>query len=290
MMLSNTTVIWRGLTFNGRRGGGFTLSSLEGWEELPPARRDADPRPQGHGRFDAEVFSDERTVTITGSCFSAAERDARLDALGHVMGFRTGGAEPLIVTHAGLTLTAYAKLTRYKPTIGDGWAAGHFPFAVEWVCSDPLRYAAPVTLTTGYPAPAGGLEYDLYTDGAGVDLGFLEYGAPSPTGRLLLVNPGTADVSPVFKITGPVVGGFELIRTGKGDRLRYVGDIPAGSTVTLDSADATVLMDALYDRAGNLTIRDWWAIGAESSVEVTFVPTGSFSAASLAVTFSPGWW
>ena len=292
MTLSASSVTWRGLTFVGSRGDGSRpwFDTLDGWEELPDIRRESTPRFGNHGSFDSAVWSDERVVVLAGACRSTTERDAQLMSLSGVMTLGSANPEDLTVTHAGRTLTVSARLTRFKAPPGRDWATGRFTWAAEWVCSDPLRYASPVTLTTGYPAPAGGLEYDLYTDGAGVDLGFLEYGASSPTGRLVLVNPGTANVSPVFKITGPVVGGFELIRTGTGDRLRYVGDIPAGSTVTLDSSDATVLMDGIYDRAGNLTIRDWWAIGAESSVEVTFVPTGSFSAASLAVTFSPGWW
>ena len=289
-----TTITVGGVTFNNTgapdaSGVTWTFSGTKGWFDGAPAKGGTTDRTQQHGVLAERTWRDARLITVEGHVNAPARRLAS-DAQRVLASLLAEG------TFGDFTVNDPDQGVLTSSVRGEGvpqidWDSGlDIDFLLTFMAPDPLRYAAPVTLTTGYPAPAGGLEYDLYTDGAGVDLGFLEYGAPSPTGRLVLVNPGTADVSPVFKVTGPVVGGFELIRTGTGDRLRYVGDIPAGSTVTLDSADATVLMDALYDRAGNLTIRDWWAIGAESSVEVTFVPTGPLTAASLAVTFAPGYW
>ena len=294
MNLSSTTVTWRGLTFYGRRGlGPFTFSELDGWEELPPARHDgSDVRPQAHGRFDAPVWADERTVTLTGFCSSATQRDAVLAQLGDVMTWPSGRglAEDLVITQAGRTLTGNARLTRYKATLGRGWAVGYFPYAVQWVCSDPMRYGAPVPVTTGFPQLVGGLEYDLYTDGT-LDTGFLEYGAASTTGRIVVANPGNADAWAQYEILGPVpVEGFDILRVGTGDRLRFAGGVSAGSRLVIDSATGVVVIDGYADRSGLLTVRDWFPVPAKGSVEIAFVPLGAYSTAQLTATVSPGFW
>lgn len=292
MTLSGTTVTWRGLTFVGSRGDGSQpwIDTLEGWEDLPDARQDSDPRPQQHGRFDAEVFSDERVVMLTGACFSPADRDARLVELGAVMGFRTGPPEPLTIDHAGRVLTGFARLRRYKPTIGNGWAAGHFPFAVEWVCSDPLRYGAPITAVAGFPVAGGGLAYPLYTNRV-VRTGGLWFGARSTSGRILLTNSGDADAWVSYTIDGPLaVEGCEIAVVGTGLLHRFQGAIPAGSTVLVEGATGTVLMDGYSDRSGQMTRMDPLVVPAHGSLELALIPLGSTSAAVLSASFMPGWW
>ena len=294
MNLSSTTVTWRGLTFYGGGGlGAFVVSELDGWEELPPARPDGSAvRPQAHGRFDVPVWADERTVTLTGFCASDSARDSVLAMLGDAMTWPSGrgSTEELKVDHAGRVLTGFARLTRYKATIGTGWGVGYFPFVVQWVCPDPMRYGAPVSTVTGFPVLAGGLEYDLFTDGT-LDTGFLEFGAASATGRMVVANPGNADVWPQYEILGPVpVEGFEILRVGTGDRLRFVGGVSAGSRLVLDSATGEVVIDGYADRSGLLTVRDWFPVPAKGSVEIAFVPLGAFSTAQLTATVSPGFW
>lgn len=290
MDLSNSTVTWRGITFSGVQGTPFGLGTLDGWDELPPDRRESTPRPQAHGTFDEPVWSDERTVMLTGGCNSPAERDALHAQLGAAMTFSGRGSAELVIDHAGRTLTAFAQLVRFKAPMGENWARGYFTYAAQWVCSDPLRYGAPVSVSTGFPVLAGGLEYDLYTDGT-TDTGFLEYGAASATGRLLVANPGNEDAWPQFEMTGPVpVEGVEIVRVGTGERLRFEGGVSTGSVLVLDSASGAVVIDGYADRSGLLTIRDWTSVPAGGSAEFEFVPLGSFSAAMLVATVSPGWW
>ena len=163
-------------------------------------------------------------------------------------------------------------------------------FQLSFYAPDPMRYGAPVSIATGFPVLAGGLEYDLYTDGT-TDTGVLEYGAASATGRMVVVNAGNADVWPQFEILGPVPGeGFEILRVGTGDRLHYVGDVSAGSRLVIDSASGVVAIDGYADRSGLLTVRDWFPVPAKGSVEIAFVPLGSFSTATLTATVSPGFW
>ena len=294
MTLSGSSVTWRGLTFVGSRGDGSRpwFDTLDGWEELPPARRDGQARQSGHGTFDSAVWSDERVVILAGACMSATERDAQLMAISGAMTFESGPTEPLTVTHAGRTLTGNARLTRFKAPPGKDWASGRFTWAAEWVCADPLRYASPVTVSTGFPVQSGGLEFDLYTDST-TDTGFLEYGVAGATGRILPTNTGNAAAWPVYEITGPIPDeGFEIRAVGSGGVIRFEGSIPSGSTLLIDSAQGaeTALMDGVSDRSGQVTQLDPMPIPSNGSLELAFINLGAISAAQLTASFSPGSW
>jgi hypothetical protein len=289
--LSGTNLTWRGLTIGGTRLSRHWMSSLEGWEDLPGTRHDSMARPSGHGAFGAPVWSDERVVVVTGGCSTPAERDDLLRELQSVMTL-TGSALPedLTIEHAGRTLTAGATLTRFRPSMAY-WSSGHFGWAAEWVCSDPLRYGDPLALSTGFAVAQGGLEYDLYTDGAGTDLGWLDYGEASATGRVALYNPGTADVPVTIQVDGPIPGeGFDVIQVGAGRRLTFTGPVAVGSSLVLDGATGAVVIDGTADRAGQLTWRDWPIVPAGGSIELLFSPRGSRSEAVMTAVMRPGWW
>lgn len=297
--LSGTTLTWRGLTVYGTRASRHWLSTLDGWEDLPPTRRDSQPR-TGHGTFGGTPLSDERTVTVTGACSTPAERDTLLHELQAVMWLSgTTDTEPLTIDHAGRVLTADAQLTRFKPGMGT-WSSGQFSWAVEWVCPDPLRYAAPVSVWTLFPTPRGGLEYDLYTDGAGADLGWLDYGLASDTGRLVVTNTGTAPAPVLFQVEGEVAPqGFDIAQLASDRRLRFVGPNSATSVLVLDGATGNVLVDGTADRGGQLTHRDWPVVPAAtrvagvlvpSSLELAFINLGATSSARLTAVVRPGSW
>jgi len=289
MDLTQSSITWRDVTLYGTKGPGrLTFATLEGWEDLPDPRQESTDRPQAHGRFDAPVFSDERRVVASGRCDTPEQRDAVLVQLQASFNFHAPNPLPLAITHAGRTLTADARLRRFKPT-SPAWGAGFWGWAAEWGCPDPLRYGAPVPVVTGFPVLAGGLEYDLFTDGT-TDTGFLEFGAASATGRLLVVNPGNEDVWPQFEITGPLDTGIEVVKVGTGERLRFEGGVSTGSVLVLDSATGAVVIDGYADRSGLLTIRDWSPVPPGGSAEFEFVPLGTYSTAQLTATVSPGFW
>jgi len=290
--LSCTTVQWRGLTLASDQSSPFGIRSLMGWDELPDARMDAPVRPQAHGRFDTAVWADERVVTLAGQIVSQ-DRDALLRELASVMTWASGpsAAEDLVVTRAGRELTGFARLTAFKTPTTLNWSVGEVPFVIEWRCRDPLRYGAPQSVATGFPVLRGGLEYDLYTDGAGADLGYLDYGEASDTGRVLLSNDGTADSWPVFQIEGPVdAAGFDIAVVGTDQRIRFSGPVAEGSSLVIDSASGTAVIDGVADRGGLLTQRDWFPVPAGGSVEVAFLPRGGMSSAELTVVHRPAWW
>jgi len=68
--------------------------------------------------------------------------------------------------------------------------------------------------------------------------------------------------------------------------------LAAGSPIemVLGAATGLVVIDGYADRSGLLTIRDWSSVPPGGSAEFDFVPLGTFSAATLTATVSPGFW
>lgn len=288
--LSCTTVEWRGLTLASDHSSPFGIRNLAGWDELPDSRQDSAARPQAHGRFDAPVWSDERVVTLVGQIVSQ-DRDVLLAELSSVMGWPSGrgSAETLTVTRAGRTLTASARLRAFRTPTTLDWSVGEVPFAIEWRCADPLRYGVASTLETTFPVLAGGLEFDLFTDGS-TTTGFLEFGESSSTGRVTASNGGNADAMPQFTITGPVPA-FQIVEVGSGRRLVFSRAVNAGDTLVIDSATGVVVLNGGdVDYSGYLTTAEWSAIPAGGSATFAFLPVSGTGTGSMAVTWRPAWW
>lgn len=271
------------------------MKELVGFDELPAIRSGDETRPAAHGDYTGTDYADGRTLDF--SLEVAADAGVTFtDALGALNRLLVPNPGPETVPFwyllpGHVPRRAEVKVRRRRTHIDASFEAGLAVVDVQLRAPDPLLYADHVVAgPTGYPALAGGLAFDLFTDGT-TDTGFLEFGAPSSSGRLTLTNPGTANAWPVYAITGPVPdAGFELVCTTTGRRLRFVGAIATGSTLTIDSATGAVLLDQTADRGGRLTHREWFSVPAGGSCEVLFTPLGTTSAATLTATYSPPYW
>jgi hypothetical protein len=285
--LPESSIEWGGLTLYGTLAPGrLTFRTLEGWEGFDGRTNDM-PRPAGHGSFDSPVWANARRVLASGRVGSPQERDAILAQLGASM---TPDEGDLRITNGGRTLTARAHLLRYAPAALT-WAAGWFDWAAEWVCADPLRYADPASLSTGFATAGGGLRFPLFTNGtAGV--GYLDFGAPGTTGRVVLTNTGTAPASPQYAVLGPVADeGFDIVCVETGERITYAAGVSAGSTVVLDAATGQVVLNGDADKSGSLTRADWFTIPPNGvSRTVAFLNRGVASDAVLTATVRPPSW
>lgn len=292
--LTGATLTWRGVSFHGSRasGGRFTFATLDGWEELPPSSRSAFGRPSSHGTMGSAPLSEAREIRVSGLCRTAAERDAMLAELGDTFRYAEADAraEELTIDLGGRELMARCFITRYRAPL-DLWSAGLFRWQVEFVADDPLRYASRVSATTSFPVASGGLRFPLYSDGAGTDVGSLDFGDPPTSGRLSLSNSGTAATPIQHEIAGPVgADGFEIVDVATGARLTYIGAVPSGSTLLLDGATGAVLLDGSADRGSLLTDRSWPVAGRGQTVELFFRNRGSYEAGALTSSLAPAFW
>jgi len=285
-----TSLSIEGVTFTDR-GGPSILESLGGWFDGAPVRGEAPERPGQHGDFATPATRGGRLITaaVTVVHDSPAEAEAtqqRITAL-----LADGGFGELEVTSAaGQTLSARVRLGG-QPLVRWVGMSHAIRAQLQFFAPDPLRYSAPIVARTGFPVLRGGLRYDLYTDGAGTNLGWLDYGEPSDTGRLSLTNDGNADVWPVFEVTGPVEpDGFEVVRVGSGQRIRFQGPVPAGSPLVIDSATGLAMLDGTADRGDLLTVREWSPVRPGETAEFAFINLGPHSSAQLTAVIRPGRW
>jgi len=273
-------------------GSQWTFSATKGWFDGAPSKGGTSDRPNAHGVFAERTWKDGRLITVTGHVWAPTRRLAS-DAQ------RTLAALLAEGTFGDFTVNDPDQGVLTSSVRGEGtpqidWNGRQdIDCLLTFLAPDPLRYSTPVTVSTGFPVQSGGLEYDLYTDGAGTDTGSLEYGVAGATGRVTIVNSGNAAAWFTYTITGPLPAeGFEVIAVGTGLLHRFQGAIPAGSTVLIDTARGaeSILMDGVSDRSGQMTRMDPIFVPAKSSIELAFVPLGTTSAATATFTITPGSW
>lgn len=289
--LSCTKVEWRGLTLASDMSSPFGVRSLLGWDERPDVRTFSAARPGSHGTFSRAPLADERIVTLSGQIVSQ-DRDALLAELDAAMYLSDPYAadEELVVTRAGRRLTASAYLTAFRTPTDLSWAVGAVPFAIEWRCADPLRYADALSLDTGFASPGGGLAFPLFTDGT-TDVGYLDFGAPGSTGRVSLpVQPGTAPGQTQFVVEGPTPA-FSIVHVESGRRIQFAQSVPAGASLVIDPAAGSALLNGGdVDYSGLLTRWEWEPVRNGESATFAFLPDGPVAAGSLTVTHRAAWW
>jgi hypothetical protein len=121
--------------------------------------------------------------------------------------------------------------------------------------------------------------------------GFMDFGPLPDFGTLSIQNPGTADASPVFTVAGPSPsGGFTITDTGTGRSITYLGVVPAGSVLTIDSSTGAVVLDGVADRFGDALVEAWPVVPARSSRAFLFEPLSSATDAQLTATVTAAYW
>lgn len=279
-------------------GTPYGWTAREGIEELPPFRTDTLGRPNSHGTFVSPIWADGRTLEFSFRILRESRWLYGVTYEDAVAAYRRAmivpadqSLVPVWINVPGRGAVRWdVQVVRHRIATDPAYDIGLARLDVQMFAPDPFGYGDDLTATTGLPLLAGGLEFDLFTDGV-ADTGYLEFGeSGGSTGRLSLDNDGTAPSSQIYRVAGPVAGGFEILDVPTGRRLRFEGDVAESSTVSIDTATGVVLLDDVADRSGSLTVREWTPVPAGSSTEIMFLPLGSYSAATLTVTWAPAWW
>ena len=290
-----TSILAGGVTFSNvgavdANGVSWAFSKVAGWFDGAQTKTMKTDRPWAQGEFPVRTFRGARVITITGTVHAPTRGLAAAAQMTLTSILADGTYADVVVSDPDQgTLSASVRLE------GEPMVDWHHPLDIDYQIAfyapDPLRYGDPVSVATTFPTLRGGLSYDLYTDGAGADLGYLDYGAASDTGRIVVTNTGTAAAPVTCQVAGEVdASGFDIAQTGTDLRLRFVGPVSPGSSLVLDGSTGNVLIDGTADRAGQLTYRDWPVIPPGGSLELAFIPLGVNLGAQLTAVVRPGSW
>lgn len=276
-------------------GTPYDFTTLYGVDELPELRTDDEARPWAHGDWSGTDFAGGRLIAWTLDVDAPrAEFDAALAALRAVMVPSAGlGLVPLWfnLPRLGGMVRWSVKVRRHRINMDRAWlrAEGATQEA-QLYAPDPVGYGPGRSVSTGFASETGGLEFDLFTDGS-MDTGWLEFGAGGSSGRVTLTNAGTAPSWPVHRIAGPTPeSGFEIVDVASGKRLRFVGAVPAGSHLLIDTATGAATLDDVADRSSQLVMREWTPVLAGGDATLAFLPLSAPTAATLTTAFAAAWW
>jgi hypothetical protein len=272
--MGDIEILWRGLTLGGDTD--IDVHEITGWDDLDHIDDSLDQaRSRGHGDHPGEMYSRARIVTVRGAIASRALRDSLASSVLAVTPV-SSDVEELAVSTFGQTLTAGARLLRRSLPVGEDYASGHVPFALQFKCPDPLRYGLERLLFTGLPTAGTGLSYPL------------SYGTPAATGRITLSNPGTAAAAVLLEVTGAFPQGFET--SADGQRIRYTAPVPGRQVVTIDTGAGTVLAEGTADRRGELTLAEWFLVPADGVLTVQLSSLGGAADGTLTARWAPTYW
>lgn len=267
-------------------GTPYIVTNPQGFIDLSGVRANFTPRARAHGGFtephfgggavlDLEMDISADTVPAFNAAVLALEANTFPQPATRPLWFQIPGH--------GLRVMQVQCLRRSIPmerTILQGYVN---KAALQFYAPDPLKYGLPQTATTGLPTTSGGLIYPLAYP--------LAYGSPT-TGRVSASNAGSAPVSPVFTVLGPIdPAGFQITSVEDGITLQFNGPLGSGDSLLIDSRTGSVVLNGTADRRGLLSFSSWPTIPAASTRTFAFSTLGTYqAAASLSAAWSPAFW
>ncbi|MDJ0337474.1 hypothetical protein [Cryobacterium sp. PH31-O1] len=281
-----TQFIINGLTaIEGESGmppGQLYFNDLGDWYTGAESKTDVHERDQADGAN--EIESDWRAsavFTFTGWYEGETWTDVlrMIDAFNRAVVRRRLG--PVTVTDE-LGSTSRIVSVRSSPVHEDKFSKS-FTFAIDMLAPDPLRYGPAVSVSTGLPTSGGGLAYPVtYPVG---------YGAAGNPGRVVAMNPGTAETFSLLEVTGGMSGGFELTEISTGRVNRFVRPVPVGSTVVLNLRTGRALLDGPSDVTQYWTRQERWSVPAFDSRTVQIAALGVVTGTpTLMARTAPAYW
>lgn len=269
------TITFRALPEVGVSGFVYDNETLQRWYDLPSTDVDVNQRPNAHGAFGlGQVFTKEARPLIAGQYYGTSSADAKAARLRLSAMFADGQAVTMSVTdEAGVTETRTVNVVDFSAPFTADFS--HFTFDIETIATDPRRYGASSTITTGLPTASSGLVWNLGTSPSGL---FFDWGTPGNPGIVAFTNTGVATTFPRLEVGGPgaISGGFRITEVETGREIIYGRTVTNGQTVVLDSRTQRAYLN-LGDVTGALTKRQWFSIPRGATRRYQITPLGPYS-------------
>lgn len=254
-------------------------TTIDGWHNSAPSIADDYPRAIADGSFAIPGRIGSKLLAIVGQIRGPRELVAlKIEQLVAIEPHRT-----MLLDVYDRTLGVRTMHVQREGTVEIIWNGGPVAFfRIPLKANDPMKYGERSSGTTSFASGSEGrgLRFPLFSPN-----GYLSFGPPATSsGSVTVTNAGTAPASPVFTVAGPTPeGGFSITETTTGARITFLGTVPAGSRLVLDSADGSVLIDGSGDRSTDTLVDAWPVVPAGSSSTFLFAPESSTSAATLTV-------
>lgn len=279
---------------------GFELNTVEpsgvewrfekapGWLDGVGNDVDQTQRIVTHGQFGQPGHRTGRLFTITGRIY--APRELMPDAIDRLNAILADGGFGRFEFHDRIEgerwTTVQLGPNSIRATPWDG--SPSFAYQLELLSPSSFKYGTTSTATAVFAMdPVGaGLVFPLFPAPSTLD-----FGAQGTTGTATVTNPGKAPATVRFTVDGPTPdGGFMITDTSTGKTIAYLGAVPLGSQLVLDSATGTVTIDDVADRGGDTIVQAWPTVPAGGSRDFLFTPIGGNTAAVLTAECVATYW
>ena len=265
----------------------YNVTAAPGFLDLSGVRANFTPRARAHGGYTEPHFGGGAILDLEYNIQATSAVTFAAAVLALEAGtYPQQGTRPLwwqIPGHPLLTMQVQC-IRRTIPLTTDYQVGLVIASALQFYAPDPLKYGPPQNASTGLPTAGGGLTYPLNYP--------LDYGSAGNPGQAAAQNIGTADVSPVFTVSGPIDSlGFQITSLEDGITLQFNGALGASDQVTIDTRTGAVVLNGTNDRRGLLSYSLWPKIPAGTTRTFAFTALGAYqAAASLLVAWSPAFW
>ncbi|MCA1191611.1 phage tail family protein [Saccharopolyspora sp. 6V] len=271
-------------------------TNLEGWWGTPGIRSETSDRPSGDGVFAGPAHRAGRVITLETVVTAPDEVQlayARERYAGWCADLST--FYELRVDELTTPKTAAVRLDgEILPTPRTGYSD---TISVQLLAPDARRYGAWSSASTGMATPGtGGID----SSAPGIDSSSpgIDAGTPGSTGIARALNPGTAPVSPLFTLTGPLTRPT-VVHVETGSVLTYSGTLAANELLVINAdvfpqrgyPGREVLLGGTARRR-DLLARDgpWPEIPARGTAGFSLSAQGIDSRASLLVEWRPAYY
>lgn len=239
------------------------------------------PRSQGNGSHLVPHYMPTRVVTLQFAveALPGEALEGTLSAL-EAATQPAVGEVPVVLQVGGKAATAYGTVTaRMIPTTLDV-LAGYTLAQIEVTCTDPRKFADPITLAPiALPSSTGGLTWPITWP--------ITWAATVATGSGSAVNDGNTDGPVTLRINGPATAP-EIVHVESGAVLAFSSGltVASGDWLDIDCEARTVLYNGQASRNAMLISRGWPSF--RPGANTFHFNASSYSAtASLQVTATP---
>jgi hypothetical protein len=223
------------------------MTSLTGWEDLPPIDSSNTLRPASHGAWAGKKLAGQRIVTWSGK-FSTEDFTTwreTLDALKRAFTIPSSDEELTIVVQTrGDIKVAFGSVAARAIPMDYAYSYYGANVSIQFECSDPRLYSlGENSVFISMPSDTeDGLDYPLVYP--------LDYGVAVITSSLIVTNDGDVSTPVILNFSGPVTNPV-LVNTTTGQELGFDIVLTADDILTVNTRTGTVLLggaDRLYTR------------------------------------------